>query len=82
MPVMLERGAFDAWLDPKIVDAMPMLRAANANGLTCYPVSRAVNAVANDDARLLERVPEFGEGAGESGPVKAEEPGKKQLGLF
>ena len=49
-----------------------ILEAANANGLTCYPVSTRVNSVKNDDPMLIERVPE---------PV-VELPKGKTLSLF
>jgi len=58
MPVMLADSAFATWLDRRVKDVRPLLAATTADGLICYPVSRAVNSVKNDDARLLERVPD------------------------
>ena len=49
---------FATWLDRRVKDVRPLLAATTADGLICYPVSRAVNSVKNDDARLLERVPD------------------------
>ena len=72
MPVMLAANAFDIWLDPSVTDVRPILAAATADGLTCYPVSTRVNSVRKDDALLIERVPE---------PV-VEEPKGRTLSLF
>ncbi len=72
MPLVLQPDKFAAWIDPSVKDVRPILAKASADGLTCYPVSRAVNTVRNDDPRLIERVPE---------PV-AELPKGKTLGLF
>jgi putative SOS response-associated peptidase YedK len=72
MPLVLLPDTFKAWLDPSVKEVRPILAKASADGLTCYPVSRAVNTVRNDDARLIERVPE---------PV-AELPKGKTLSLF
>ena len=58
MPVLLEREAFDTWLDPAVKDVREVLAKASGDGLTCYPVSTRVNAVRNDDAMLVTRVPE------------------------
>jgi putative SOS response-associated peptidase YedK len=58
MPVMLKPEVFAAWLDPGLREVQPMLRAASASDLTCYPVSRAVNNVRNDSPVLLEPVAE------------------------
>jgi hypothetical protein len=49
--------AKEAWIDPSVKDVRPILAKASADGLYCYPVSRAVNTVRNDP-RLIERVPE------------------------
>jgi len=78
MPVILERDAWATWLDPHTSDVIPILNAANANGLTAYPVSHAVNSVKNDDARLLERAPAPEEEATGNGAKRE----ASQLGLF
>jgi putative SOS response-associated peptidase YedK len=72
MPLVLAPDKFDAWVDPSVKDVRPILANASADGLTCYPVSRAVNSVRNDDPRLIERV---------SDPVE-ELPKGKTLTLF
>jgi putative SOS response-associated peptidase YedK len=59
MPFVLPRDAFDAWIDPSVKDVRSMLARAGADGLTCYPVSRAVNSVRNDDPKLIECVPDL-----------------------
>jgi putative SOS response-associated peptidase YedK len=58
MPVVLSRDAFEAWIDPSVRDVRSILAKASADGLTCYPVSLAVNTARNDDPRLIERVSE------------------------
>jgi len=55
MPLVLAPDKFDAWIDPSVKDVRPILANASADGLTCYPVSRGVNSVRNDDPRLIER---------------------------
>lgn len=56
MPVILDPADHDAWLAP---DTAPerlqgLLRACPAAALRAYPVSKRVNAVANDEADLME----------------------------
>jgi hypothetical protein len=58
MPVILEREQFPVWLDHNVRDVKSILRAANANGLSMFPVSRDVNKVANDGPALIERTAE------------------------
>jgi putative SOS response-associated peptidase YedK len=56
MPVVLEPQAFDLWLDCENVDAetaAALIAPARAGLLAVYPVSTAVNRVANDDASLI-----------------------------
>jgi putative SOS response-associated peptidase YedK len=72
MPVMLAANSFETWLDPSLKDLRPILAAATADGLICYPVSTRVNSVRKDDPMLIEHVPE---------PV-VEEPKGKTLSLF
>jgi putative SOS response-associated peptidase YedK len=72
MPLVLSPETFNVWIDPSVKDVRPILEKASADGLTCYPVSRAVNTVRNDDPRLIERV---------SDPV-AEPPKGETLRLF
>ncbi len=72
MPLVLAPESFAVWLDPNEKDVRSILAQATADGLTCYPVSRAVNSVRNDDPTLIEPV---------SDPV-AEVPTGKTLTLF
>jgi len=58
MPVLLERDQLDPWLLGTMHDASAMMDAANANGLTMFPVSQRVNSVKNDDPSLIVRVTE------------------------
>jgi putative SOS response-associated peptidase YedK len=60
MPVMLEPEAFDLWLDCGKVDAQTasvLIAPAREDRLQLHEVSVAVNAVANDDASLIEPPP-------------------------
>jgi putative SOS response-associated peptidase YedK len=53
MPVILDRGDYDLWLDPEMtnVEAVSkMLKPYDARVMCKYPVSNGVNHVANDDA--------------------------------
>ena len=56
MPVILDPGAFAAWLDPATppAEARALLAPYPAEGLVAYRVTRRVNAVANDDLGLIE----------------------------
>lgn len=57
MPVMLSPDAFEMWLDCSRVDAetaCALLAPIPDRLIECYPVSAAVNKVANDDASLIE----------------------------
>ncbi|WP_420405521.1 SOS response-associated peptidase [Nisaea sp.] len=59
MPVMLaEDAAFEAWLVGEPPARASILRAYNGEDLIFAPVSRRVGNVRNDDAALLEPVPE------------------------
>ncbi len=61
MPVIVPPDAFDLWLDCATVDAKTaeaLIMPAPENLLEIYPISTAVNRVANDDAKLLERLTE------------------------
>ena len=57
MPVFVKPEAFDLWLDCAKVDAetaAALIAPADDKLLEVYPVSPAVNRVANDDALLIE----------------------------
>lgn len=56
VPVILERGAYAAWLDPEPREPAALraiLESTVADRLVATPVSKRVNQVANDDAGLL-----------------------------
>jgi putative SOS response-associated peptidase YedK len=53
MPVILDPGSYDLWLDPGFNDvaaASEMLKPYDAAAMRCYAVSARINHVANDDA--------------------------------
>ena len=59
MPVILPRDAEEAWLDPHNHDPdflTALLRPYPAEQLEAYPVSSAVNSIANSDERLIARL--------------------------
>jgi putative SOS response-associated peptidase YedK len=59
MPVVLEAGAFDRWLDPgtrDVEDLADLLRPCASELLEAYPVDRAVGNARIDEARLVQRV--------------------------
>jgi len=52
MPVILEPGDYDLWLDPGLKDAgvlSELLKPLEASVMRCHPVSGRVNSVQNDD---------------------------------
>jgi putative SOS response-associated peptidase YedK len=59
MPVVLDPGVFDVWLDPSIDDlheVAALVRAAPPGTITHYAVGPRVGNVRNNDAELIERV--------------------------
>jgi putative SOS response-associated peptidase YedK len=58
MPVILDRAALDAWLDPEADDGLirSMLVPAPPEALRMWPVSTAVNKVDVDGPDLLEPI--------------------------
>jgi len=76
MPVILAPEDFDAWLDPNIdgPKAMTLIRPAPDDLLEVYPVSAAVNRVANDTPELIAPAGEEPEPPPQ--PPKAETPRK------
>lgn len=59
MPVILDPGNYDVWLDPGFSDTAAvseLLRPYDARLMRSYPVSARVNHVANDDAGCSARV--------------------------
>jgi putative SOS response-associated peptidase YedK len=52
MPVILDPGSYDFWLDPgmqNLTAISELLKPYDARLMRCYPVSSRVNHVANDD---------------------------------
>jgi putative SOS response-associated peptidase YedK len=63
MPMAVARTNWDAWLDPGFgADALGLLTVP-APGLTYYPVSMAVNKVANDGPDLILPLVNHGDGS-------------------
>lgn len=83
MPVVLDEADWNTWLDTSETltrNALELLVPASDNLLDAVPVSRRVNAVANDDASVQEEV-----GPQEDSEPEAPEPKKRpdnQLSLF
>jgi len=53
MPVILDPGNYDLWLDPGFTDvtaASELLKPYGAHLMRCYPVSTRINHAVNDDA--------------------------------
>lgn len=74
MPVILENGARDLWLEPGVDDPellRTVFRPFDSERLVFDPVSRRVNSVAHDDPRCLETV-----------ELEDSPPPRKQLDLF
>ncbi len=60
MPVVLERGAWDTWLDPALTDLSAvgdLLVPPAAGRFVCVPVSTAVNSARNNGPELVEPLP-------------------------
>lgn len=52
MPVILDPGSYDLWLDPRMQDLAALtelLKPYDARRMRCYPVGSRVNHVGNDD---------------------------------
>jgi putative SOS response-associated peptidase YedK len=52
IPVILDPGDYDLWLDPGMRDVgatSDLLKPFDARQMRCYPVSTRINHVANDD---------------------------------
>jgi putative SOS response-associated peptidase YedK len=59
MPVILDPGDYDLWLDPEVQDAKrlePLLVPYTGEPMAAYLVSMRVNSPANNDARCIEPV--------------------------
>ena len=60
MPVILDPGDYDLWLDPSLQDPdrlQPLLRPYPADAMSAYPVSTRVNNPAHDSPDCIEPVP-------------------------
>jgi putative SOS response-associated peptidase YedK len=59
MPVILDPGDYDRWLDPETTERPPvdLLRPYAAERMRAWPVSQRVGNVRNNDAGLLEPSP-------------------------
>jgi len=60
MPVILDPGDYDLWLDPSLQDPdrlQPLLRPYPADAMSAYPVSTRVNSPAHDSPDCIEPVP-------------------------
>ena len=61
MPMVIQQGAWDAWLDPRRTDpdaALALLQVTDADQLAIYPVGAAVGNVRNNGPELVEPLPE------------------------
>ena len=59
MPVILQNGQIDTWLDPALPDPHQLgelLKAPPEGFLDCYPVSRKVNSVKFDESEYAEKI--------------------------
>jgi putative SOS response-associated peptidase YedK len=57
MPVIVDPGDFDLWLDPEVQDAKklePLLVPYTSEAMTAYPVSTLVNNPGADDPKCVE----------------------------
>jgi putative SOS response-associated peptidase YedK len=74
MPAIIAPAQYEQWLDVANPDVGGLLGPYPAEAMRWYPVSTRVNAVRNDDARLLEPLaeePAGSEAAPASGPAEA-----------
>ena len=55
MPLIIDPTDFNRWLTAATPPA-DLLRPYRADGMTAYPVSKAVNTPARDEPGLVERV--------------------------
>jgi putative SOS response-associated peptidase YedK len=62
MPIILDPGDRDAWLDPEAPESalVTLLRTADAAAMRMYPVSPAVNSVRSQGADLLAPLSRWG----------------------
>ena len=53
MPVILDLGDFERWLDPEATDGRTLLQPCPAEWLEAYEVSPRINSPANDDPECI-----------------------------
>jgi putative SOS response-associated peptidase YedK len=58
MPVIVESGNYDRWLDPSTAPPLDLLGPYPADQMVAWPVSEAVGNVRNNAANLLDEVRE------------------------
>jgi putative SOS response-associated peptidase YedK len=61
MPVILDRGAEDVWLDPLVLDTarlLPLLKPYPPDQMEFYPVGKIVNSPATDVPDSLNAIPQ------------------------
>lgn len=80
MPVIVSEHDYGRWLDRGVEDVSDLLAPWRGDALRVYPVSKRVNAVANDDPSLCERVPEPKDRASESPARKRATPAPSDPG--
>jgi len=59
MPVILDPGSYDLWLDPgmqNLATVLELLKPYDARSMRCYPVSTRINYVGNDDVECSSPV--------------------------
>jgi len=74
MPVIIAPVDYARWLDPANTDVTGLLAPAPDDALRAHAVSTRVNAVRNDDASLLEPVPDAVAEEAPAEAVTVEEP--------
>jgi len=63
MPIILEPGTFDLWLDPeeqRVDKLKALLHPADSETLTMNPVSSYVNKTTNEGEKCIEQVKDQG----------------------
>ena len=53
MPVILDPGDLECWLDPETADGRALLRPCPPDWLEAYEVSPRLNSPANDDPECI-----------------------------
>jgi putative SOS response-associated peptidase YedK len=58
MPAILQSGDINAWLAGSADEARAVLKPYSADSMVAWPVSTRVNSPKNNDANLIDRLPE------------------------